>query len=58
MSTNDDQHNEQQHIWKTSSVGWVKCNMDADFNKHLGTTNRGCCYIDCTGRFIMTGVRT
>ncbi|XP_058784021.1 uncharacterized protein LOC131658781 [Vicia villosa] len=41
MCISDDRHNQQQHIWQPPIVGWVKCNVDVGFNKHLGTTNRG-----------------
>ncbi|XP_058734232.1 uncharacterized protein LOC131605963 [Vicia villosa] len=38
------------------SEGWLKCNVDADFNSHYQTTNRGWCLRDNMGRFIIAGV--
>ncbi|XP_058776172.1 uncharacterized protein LOC131650483 [Vicia villosa] len=42
--------------WSPPSEGWVKCNVDAGFNKTYRSTNRGWCFRDAMGRFIMTGI--
>lgn len=53
-----DTKNGQQYstTWNPSTVGWLKCNVDTTFNKHHGTTNRGCCVSDNHENFIITGV--
>ncbi|XP_058783384.1 uncharacterized protein LOC131658067 [Vicia villosa] len=50
-------NNRNYWIWNNEKkdppgVGWVKCNVDVGFNKHLGTTNIGWCFRDYDGRFI------
>lgn len=36
----NDDHNVQT-VWNLPIEGWTKCNVDADFNRKIGTTNRG-----------------
>ncbi|XP_058762486.1 uncharacterized protein LOC131635871 [Vicia villosa] len=36
--------------------GWIKCNVDAGFNRNQGTTNRGWCIRDDYGNFVNAGV--
>ncbi|XP_058756177.1 uncharacterized protein LOC131629404 [Vicia villosa] len=31
--------------WNPPAEGWLKCNVDAGFNNHVGTTNRGWCIV-------------
>ncbi|XP_058784473.1 uncharacterized protein LOC131659278 [Vicia villosa] len=42
--------------WNPPAEGWLKCNVDAGFNSHVGTTNRGWCIRDKRGNFIIAGV--
>ncbi|XP_058758355.1 uncharacterized protein LOC131631582 [Vicia villosa] len=42
--------------WNPPSEGWLKCNVDAGFNKEWGATNRGWCVRDKSGNFIVAGV--
>ncbi|XP_058775117.1 uncharacterized protein LOC131649369 [Vicia villosa] len=52
-------NNNLQHlevIWSPLEGDWVKCNVDAGFNLHLGTTNRGWCVRGAGGIFIHAGV--
>ncbi|XP_058746722.1 uncharacterized protein LOC131619666 [Vicia villosa] len=42
--------------WSPPPEGWLKCNVDAGFNKQGGTTNRGWCVRDDTGNFIFAGI--
>ncbi|XP_058725625.1 uncharacterized protein LOC131596907 [Vicia villosa] len=42
--------------WSPPSVGWMKCNMDAAFNKNNDTTNRGWCVRNHLSHFIYAGV--
>ncbi|XP_058726730.1 uncharacterized protein LOC131598114 [Vicia villosa] len=44
------------HQWLPPPPGWFKCNVDADFNRNCGTTNRGWCIRDDLGNFITAGV--
>ncbi|XP_058783244.1 uncharacterized protein LOC131657910 [Vicia villosa] len=46
--------NSQQ--WTPPPVGWLKCNVDAGFNRNKGTSNRGWCIRDNMGHFVKTGV--
>ncbi|CAL5188266.1 unnamed protein product [Lathyrus oleraceus] len=41
---------------KPPREGWLKCNMDAAFNKHCGITNKGWCVRDNLRNFIIVGV--
>lgn len=50
-----DSHNNQM-MWNPPNEGWVKCSVDADFNKQKGTTNKDWCVRDCLGRFIIGGI--
>lgn len=38
------------------SLGWLKCNVDASFNRNFGTWNRGWCVRDNSGNFFLAGV--
>ncbi|CAK8563879.1 unnamed protein product [Lathyrus sativus] len=42
--------------WDPPKEGWLKCNVDAAFNNHRGTTNKGWCVRDNLGSFIIEGV--
>ncbi|XP_058777167.1 uncharacterized protein LOC131651525 [Vicia villosa] len=41
--------------WTPLSSGSFKCNVDAGFNRHFGTSNRGCCLRDDHGDFVIAG---
>ncbi|XP_058783149.1 uncharacterized protein LOC131657807 [Vicia villosa] len=41
--------------WHPPSSGSFKCNVDAGFNRRLGTTNRGWCIRDDHGDFVVAG---
>jgi ribonuclease HI len=45
---------QQQHVfsWERPVHGWLKCNVDAAFHKHLNKTSSGWCLRDHMGRFI------
>ncbi|XP_058768667.1 uncharacterized protein LOC131642444 [Vicia villosa] len=51
-------NNVDQHslLWIPSPSGWVKFNVNVDFNINRGTTNRGWCLRDEFGNFITAGV--
>lgn len=53
-----DTENGQQYStnWNPPTVGWLKCNVDAAFNKNRGTTNRGWCVRDNLWNFIISSV--
>lgn len=53
-----DIENAFHHIlnWNPPSKGWLKCNVDASFNKQRGTTNMGWYVRDNVGNFIFAGV--
>ncbi|XP_058733181.1 uncharacterized protein LOC131604778 [Vicia villosa] len=42
--------------WNPPPKGWLKCNVDARFNKQWGTTNGGWCVRDKSGNFVVAGV--
>ncbi|XP_058760811.1 uncharacterized protein LOC131634172 [Vicia villosa] len=42
--------------WSPPGEGWVKCNVDAGFNKTYRSTNRGWCFRDAMGRFITADI--
>ncbi|XP_058745837.1 uncharacterized protein LOC131618685 [Vicia villosa] len=54
--TNGEHGQIPQATWTPPSVGKVKCNVNAGFHNHLGTTNRGWCVRDHFGRFIVAGM--
>lgn len=39
--------------WMPPLNDWLKCNVDADFNRHLGTRNRGWCLRNNLGNFVI-----
>ncbi|XP_058741428.1 uncharacterized protein LOC131613804 [Vicia villosa] len=43
-------------VWSPPADNWVKCNVDAGFNKSYRSTNRGWCFRDNLGRFITAGI--
>ncbi|XP_058776331.1 uncharacterized protein LOC131650640 [Vicia villosa] len=43
-------------VWSPPADNWVKCNVDADFNKSYRSTNRGWFFRDNLGRFITAGI--
>ncbi|XP_058783590.1 uncharacterized protein LOC131658296 [Vicia villosa] len=50
----DGNHENLLH-WNKPSSGFFKCNVDAGFNRQVGTTNRGWCLRDDHGDFIIAG---
>jgi ribonuclease HI len=45
----------QQQTWQKPREGWLKYNVDAEFNNSRGTTNRGWCIRDENGNFVGAG---
>lgn len=41
--------------WSPPNIGWLKCNVDAGFNRCLGTTNHGWCLRDDHGILVTAG---
>lgn len=39
VGTHNSSHN--LAVWRPSNEGWLKCNVDAGFNNHLKTSNKG-----------------
>lgn len=58
VQNNSDDHTVSPHvqIWEPPPPGWLKCNMDAGFNKIGRTSNRGWCIRDNSGNFLMAGM--
>ncbi|XP_058746006.1 uncharacterized protein LOC131618867 [Vicia villosa] len=54
-STNNDRPHHALE-WSPPSVGWLKCNVDVDFNNNNDTTNRGWCVRNHLGNFIYTSI--
>jgi hypothetical protein len=39
--------------WQKSSIGWHKCNVDADFHSDINKTSAGWIFRDHRGQFVM-----
>lgn len=50
-----DFHNNET-MWKPPNERWMKCNVDASFNKETRTINKGWCVRDFHGSFIIGGI--
>ncbi|XP_058746699.1 uncharacterized protein LOC131619641 [Vicia villosa] len=57
VHNNSDDHTVSQHVqtWEPPPPEWLKCNVDADFNKIGRTSNRGWCISDSSGNFHTAG---